>query len=222
LSKYRYPDYWKKKVKQGDSWLSPTNQIYKQNDLIFLGQILNPYSGQQESVRLLFPDIKAVTGFVQYIFLPTAFVGYFMIHEMDPQTIMIGDETFSSIINQLPLREEVTEETVMIMKEILELLESSWMLDDSETFMILDQVLRKLETIHVEHIITSFNVLRSPSGLASWLVNEYESEPVLGIPSLEEEVKMNVHEFLQLSKEAESKPFQSKRFFHSLDNVLIL
>ncbi|WP_227935116.1 hypothetical protein [Alkalihalobacillus deserti] len=222
MCKYKYPDYWKRKVKQGDSWLSPNNQIYKQNDLIFIGQILNSYSGQQESVRLLFEDIKAVTGFVQYIFLPTAFIGYFMIDEMDPKTIMIGDESFSKILEQLPLRENVEPDTTEKMKEILETLELSWDFDEIETSFTLERVLRQLEKISIDHIITSFNILRSPSGLATWLVNEYESEPILGVHSLEEEVNMNIDEFIQLSKEAESEPFQSKRFFHSLDGVMIL
>ncbi|MFC0558307.1 hypothetical protein [Halalkalibacter alkalisediminis] len=222
MCKYRYPNYWKKKVRQGDTWLSPSNQIYKQNDLIFIGQILNSYSGQQESVRLLFEDIKAVTGFVQYIFLPTAFIGYFMIEEMDPKTIMIGDDSFSEILDQLPLREELDSNTIGKMKEILATLESSWELGERETFLKLEQALRLLETFSIDHVITSFNVLKSPSGLATWLVNEYENEPILGVHSLEQEVNMNINEFIQLSKEAESEPFQSKRFFHSLDGVMIL
>ncbi|WP_332629435.1 hypothetical protein [Halalkalibacter flavus] len=222
MSKYRYAEYWKEKAKSGDKWLSPSTQIYKQNDLIFVGQILNIYSGQQESIRLLFPNIKAVTGFLQYIFLPTAFIGYFMIHEMDPKTIMLGDGTFSSLIDQLPLREQFEPNTKETMQEVLSFVQTAWTKDDETAFFQLEKALRLLESINVEHVVTSFNILRSPSGLASWLVNEYENEPVLGINSLEEEVNMNVSEFLQLSRDAESQPFQSKRFFHTLDSVMIL
>jgi hypothetical protein len=222
MSKYRYPDYWKVKTQKGDYWLSPVNQVYKQNDLIFVGQILNHFSGQHESIRLLFPNIKAVIGFVQFIFLPTAFIGYYKIEEMDPKTIMLGDQTFSLLLEQLPLREQADTSTKEKMQRILETLETSWTLNEDESFYKLEQALRILESINVEHVITSFNVLRSPSRLATWLVNEYESEPILGIHSLEEEVNMNIQEFLQLSKEAEHQPFQSKRFFHKLDKVMIL
>ncbi|GAE34805.1 hypothetical protein [Halalkalibacter akibai] len=222
MSKYQFPDYWKREMEQSNDWFSEKNQIYKQNNLIFLGQILNSYSGQHESFRLLLPNIKAVTGFVQYIFLPTAFIGYFTISDMDSKTIMIGDEAFSTVLDQLPLRDQVDEEVLVIMKELFEMLKSSWKQSDIEMFHTLEQVLRKLETIEINHIITSFNVLRSPRVLADWLINEYENEPVLGITTLEEEVNMNVHEFLELSIQAESKPFHSKKFFHSLDRVMIL
>ncbi|KHF40213.1 hypothetical protein [Halalkalibacter okhensis] len=222
MSKYRYAEYWKEKAKHSDKWLSPSTQVYKQNDLIFIGQILNIHSGQHESIRLLFPNIKAVTGFLQYIFLPTAFIGYFSIHEMDPKTIKLGDGTFSSLIDQLPLRKQFDPTTKETMQNVLTLIQTTWSKEDEGTFFQLERALRLLESINVEEVVTSFNILRSPSGLASWLVHEYENEPVLGINSLEEEVNMNVKEFLQLSRDAESQPFQSKRFFHTLDNVMIL
>ncbi|MFC0473289.1 hypothetical protein ACFFHM_22995 [Halalkalibacter kiskunsagensis] len=222
MSKYRYPDYWKVKTQNGDYWLSPVNQVYKQNDLIFVGQILNRYSGQHESIRLLFPNIKAVIGFVQYIFLPTAFIGYYKIEEMEPKTIMLGDQNFGLLLDQLPLRDQFDSSTKEKMQHILTTLESSWIENDDMSFLKLEQSLRLLESISVEHVITSFNVLRSPSRLATWLVNEYKNEPVLGIHSLEEEVSMEIQEFLQLSKDAEHQPFQSKRFFHKLDKVMIL
>ncbi|MDT8859772.1 hypothetical protein N0O92_05960 [Alkalihalobacillus sp. MEB130] len=222
MSKYRYAEYWKEKAKSGENWLSPSTQIYKQNDLIFIGQILNIYSGQQESLRLLFPNIQAVTGFLEYIFLPTAFIGYFKIEKMDPKTIMLGDATFSILLDQLPLREQFEPNTKATMQEILSTVQASWIREENEAFMQLERALRLLESIQVDHVITSFNILRSPSGLATWLVNEYENEPILGIDSLEEEVKMNIHDFLQLSREAESQPFQSKRFFHTLESVMIL
>ncbi|ARK29558.1 hypothetical protein [Halalkalibacter krulwichiae] len=222
LCKYKYPDYWKLKVQEGDGWFSSINQIYKPNDLIFIGQIINRQSGQNESIRLLFPDIKAVTGFVQYVYLPTVFIGFLKIDGIDPKMIMVGDESFASVIEALPIREEFDQEVVLKIKKMLSILEASWDSNEAEMSKKLEQVLRILESLTNEHVITAFNVLKSPTRLASWLVTEYESEPVLGIDSLEKEVKMKVDEFIELSKEAESKPFQSKRFFNSLDNVMIL
>ncbi|GAE25496.1 hypothetical protein JCM9140_1494 [Halalkalibacter wakoensis JCM 9140] len=212
MSKYRYAEYWKAKAKSGEQWLSPATQIYKQNDLIFVGQILNIHSGQQESLRLLFPDIKAVAGFLQYIFLPTAFIGYFMIDEMDPKTIMLGDGAFSNLLDQLPLREQFDMTTKETMQEILDTIEATWIIEEQAAFLEIEKALRLLESINVEHVITSFNILRSPSGLATWLVSEYENQPILGINSLEEEVNMKVQDFIQLSKEAEYQLFNQSGF----------
>lgn len=210
-SKYALPEFWKTKTKLEPLWHGLfENKPIERNSFIISPVILNPYSNQGESSWAVYPNIHSVIGFLQFIYLPTAFTGLF--EESLDSNYYFADE-YLGILEEYktiyPEKIELINKAEKLYKDLLSL----W---NEDTDVCGEKLMKWTEAFHEdwiasEYISFSFNIFTSPKEVAHYLIDVYENDLDIGI--LEDDIGFTKEEFLRFSSdEIYDNEFMKRKF----------
>lgn len=219
-SKYSISDYWRAKISQNEIFWSGLfeNQPISRDSVIISPVILNSYSNQDEVAWAVYPNVKSVVGFLKFIYLPTAFIG-FILEEIDSRYYFQDD--LDAVLDAY--KEEYPEKINLItkMEQFYYRLEELWEKDDATC---LEELKRWTDSFNENWeesrgVSLTFNVFGSPKEAAEFIIQTYEED--LGIESLEDDIGLTKNEFLQLaSDDIYQNDFLKRKFTDILTNRL--
>lgn len=220
-SKYAISEYWRAKINNKENFWEGlfANQPIEKNSIIINPVILNSYSNQIEDAWAVYPNLESVIGFIQYIYLPTAFVG--LIKEQNMEAQYYFQENLDGLLNQY--KEDYPEKVQLLnkMEGLYFELMNCWIENKEDRLNKLKQWSNSFnENWEGKSGVTlSFNLFSSPREVATYIIKGYEED--LTIESLEEDIGMAKSQFLELtSDEIFQNDFMKRKFTDILTNRL--
>jgi len=219
-SKYSIFDYWRTKLNQNELFWSGLfeNQPIGRDSVIISPVILNSYSNQAEVAWAVYPNVKSVIGFLKFIYLPTAFIGFI---QKETEYLYYFQEDLDDVLDEYKEKYPEKIDLITKMEHFYYHLEELWGKDDASCLEGLKQWTNGFNENWEESVGVSltFHVFRSPKEAADYIVKTYEED--LGIESLEDDIGLTKNEFLQLaSDDIYQNDFLKRKFADILTNRL--
>lgn len=221
-SKYSISEYWTNKITQVEEcfWNGLfENKPIRKESFILNPVILNSYSNQAETAWVVYPSLHSLLGFLQYIYLPTAFIGLIKGNDSDYEYYF--EEELGEVLNSFKETFDENEGLLIKMEEFYYQIKSFWLEDESTCLQKLKEWTLKFneDWVDKEGVVLSLNLFKSPEEAANFIVVSYEEG--LGIDSLEDEIGLSKNEFLQLAdSEIYENDFMKRKFTDILTNQL--
>ena len=220
-SKYSISEYWRNKISQNEKfWYGLFNKQSINHDSIIISPvILNSYSNQAEDGWAVYPNVQSVLGFLQYIYLPTAFTGIIKGENMDYPYYFQEDlgENLYEYKETYPEKVQLIEKMENLFYDLITL----WDHDHDHSLEMLKQWTQDFNRDWEEskYISCSFHVFGAPKEAADFIVAVYEED--LDIKFFEDEIGLSKDEFLQLaSDDLYQNDFLKRKFTDILTNRL--
>ncbi len=215
-------DYWMTKINDHQPiWCGLfEKEPINEKSIIISSVILNPYSNQHEEAWAVYPNPQSILGFLQYIFLPTAYIGLIKRQDTD-QDVYYFEENLSTLL--AGFKEEHPEKTSLInkMEKLTIELDRLWYEDDVYCFQKLKHWSSEFNQDWKEDsfIILNFNIFASPLDAVKAIIKVYEDD--LDIKDLEDEIGLTKNDFIKLAKDdIFHSAFMRRKFTDILTNRL--
>ncbi|GAA0732845.1 hypothetical protein [Clostridium oceanicum] len=161
-----------------------------------------------------YPNAKSMLGFIQYVFIPTAFFTW-LNNEFDEVVIPIASSY--NILDQIKeFDKEKNEYLISNMKEDIESLNNFWTLNEEECFKSLKIFTKKFnEKWHKENKkILKLSVFQSPNEIEEYVMPENDD---IFIEVLEEEIGLSKKEWQNVCKNVYHNEFVKSKFIDILN-----
>ncbi|MFA9559707.1 hypothetical protein ACERII_20565 [Evansella sp. AB-rgal1] len=197
-SKYSFPSYWKGKTsKNVDIWSGSYDNIpLNKGSVILQISIINSYSNLYEDSWVVYPNIQSVLGFLQFFYLPTAFLG---ILDDEADDSYYFEEDLGEVLDYFKEKLPEDEERITQMEDVYYELIQFWEKDEHAISHDIKEWGEKFnEQWNKEKGISFFiNIFRSPKEVAEYIIHSYEED--LGLESLQADIGLSKESFLQLT-----------------------
>lgn len=215
-SKYDNFYYWENIIKKDKSDNPFADDPITEESVFFHGVIINCHGESYES-WLHFPNVEALLGFLQYVFVPTAFFT-FLSGEVD---IIIPQANLDELLDIMADSKKCSkQELIPQMREFSSRFEDLWNCDYDKCL----NELKKFSQDFNEHwnrgyeLFSYFNVFKSPYELGKYLVDSYENSEEVNITWLEDKLEVSKEEWLRICSTVYENDFMKRKFTEILNN----
>ena len=213
-SKYDNYYFWENIVKQDRHDNPFANDIISKESVFLHGIIINCYGGSYER-WLHFPSIEALIGFLNYIFIPTAFL-----------TLLTGEEgvLIANVSDLLDLMNKSDKcekkELIPDMREFGIKLREFWNYDATTCIDKLKSFSANYNARWSEayDIFSYFDIYESPNELGNYIVGAYENSGQVDISVLEQQLGVSKQEWLSICSQVYENKFMQRKFTEVLNN----
>jgi hypothetical protein len=186
-------------------------------DSVFAHLVIVNCYGESSDVWVYYPNVRALLGMLQYIYIPSAF-----------NTKLLGKDNeeleipMCTVEDLLEIAEDGTnckhKDLIPVMYEHIEEFEDIWNKEDEEAFNSLLEFSRDFNECwnKDKDIFFYFNVFRTPLDLGSYLVSAYEEDEMLEF--LEEDLGLKKDEWINLCNSVYENEFMRRKFVGILNN----
>lgn len=214
-SKYNNYYYWENIVKKDKSDNPFADDLITEESVFFHGVVINCHGGSYER-WLHFPDIKALLGFLNYIFVPMAF-GAFLSNE----TELLIHGNLDELLDIMSDSEKCNQKDLIPqMRESSRQIRVLWNCDGEKCYGELNNFLTHYnERWNKNHELFSyFDIFKSPSELGKFLVESYEDSEEVDISMLENQLGVQKEEWLAICSQVYENDFMKRKFTEILNN----
>ena len=210
MSKYRSIEYWNSQLELGTaSWkTSEIHHLTAANTFFLHTAVMNYRSGLLDFDWACYPDVKGLLGFLQFVYLPSAFRHWLNPDEESLQIPLCSQAKLLAYLNEFPISQQSK------MESDLRELESYWELDDrkckEKLILFIDNFNRTWSTKELALTLHFFN---NTSEIAEYLIRLNPFSEIL-----EEDWGMTELELRQLCKDFYSNQMIQKNFLSLLQN----
>lgn len=221
--KYYYEEYWRSRISSGENFWHGLfeGEPIKRESIILAPTIINSYSNQHESAWAVYPNVHSALGFLQYMYLPTAYMGLLKKSELEYRYFF--QENFIHVLHQFKEEKPNLQGLIVKMEELYKQLDDCWKVSEEACLEILrNWTLSFNQTWYQERgIQLSVSLFQSPLEAAQFIIEVYEED--LNIQMLEEDLGISKEDFLKLaSDDIYSNDFMKHKFTDILTNKLII
>jgi hypothetical protein len=214
---YKYNDsyYWENIIfEKRNHWKSLFLDLPIKKDTIFINTTLINYSKDVIDTNWAsYNDVKAVLGFLQYVYIPTGF--FFALNDLEEIYVTIG--TSEVILEEL--NEQFHDNNhIKIMEKFITELNTYWELDEDECKIKLKEFCRKFNAYwNTYDDKLCINLFYSINEIEKYI---FESEIIQFAEVVEEEIGLSRKEFHEKFNDISENQFMSNVFLNFLnDNV---
>lgn len=217
--KNKYDDYyyWENIIKKDKSDNPFAGDPITEESLFFHGVIINCHGESYEN-WLHFPNIKALLGFLQYVFVPTAFYAF-----LSNDTVLLVQGNLDEMLDIMTDSEKFSKkELIPQMRKFSRQLRELWNYDS-------DKCIDKLKKFSVEYsdrwssgdeLFSYFNVFKSPIELGKYIVESYENSEEADITMFKDQLELSKAEWLSICDQVYENDFMKRKFTEILNNRL--
>lgn len=219
-SKYNSYYYWENLInKEEGIWENPFKDMLITQESKFSHYVAVNCYGESQDVWAYYPSVKALLGFLQYVYIPTAF------------NILLLDKNIEELAIPMCTAEELLEaasegtktvnkEYIPIMEQELMELKRLWQLDDEECY-------RGLQKFQVEFnsnwnsrndIFCYFDIFESPIEVGRYIIESYENDEIVDLERIEEYLGVKKEEWLHICETLYDSDFMKRKFVEVLNN----
>lgn len=220
--KYSIYDYWKNKAfKQENLWAGLfENKPIQRESILINPIILRAEDKYYENGWAAFPNIYAVIGFLQYIYLPTAFSsilledyteGYYMSEDLGWDLEALKSEN--------PYKKKQINKMIQFYEELIK----QWHTEEQTCIQNIRNWANRLNEgfMEEEYTIISFHLFTSPQETIQYIIRSYELD--LNIKDLERDLGFTKEQLIELSGDAiYDNEFMKWKFMKILDGRLTM
>lgn len=214
--KYDHYYYWKNLMEQKGHDNPFARDKITENSVFLNGVIVNCFKGSYNR-WLHFPDIRALIGFLSYVFIPTAF---FMFLSEEDEDVMINSD-LDELLNIMQESDKCQEkELIPLMKEFSIRLKELWNYEYNECFNALKNFSASYNKQWNQTLeeFSYFEVFNSPRELGKYVVELYEKSEDVDISRLEEQLGVAKEEWLSICDKVYENDFMNRKFTELLNN----
>jgi hypothetical protein len=216
LSKYKQYHYWESLIcKEESLWENPFGHLSLTRESIFLFTfVMDQEKNIIKQNWSYCPDIKSLLGFLEYVFLPTAFFtwldrncdGFYI--PMAPAAVVLDVIKDTERIN--------IENEVNVMKRQASIVSDYWNLEHIECKREIKKFAQAFNHTWTENNgrVLYFDIFADPAEIAEYIFNDEFIEV------MEEEFGMSREQWQEISSDIYDNPFMKQKFIHILNNKL--
>lgn len=216
---YNSIHYWDALLDKNDLFEGSFNNLPLTKDSIFINSVIFS-KGEILDSWAYYPNVKALLGFIKYVFLPSSFLNYFIDDDeeaiiVDVEEVDILVEIFNSIDN-VRNKEKIED----IIKDY-DKLEELWKLDDDECLLklrIFINNFNKKWSNSSKDVFFYLNIFSTPMEIADYLINTYREVDMEDL--FENDIEYTKEEFLNIVNNVYGNKFMEKKFIDILNNKL--
>ena len=214
-SKYDSDYYWENIVKKDKSDNPFANEPITEESVFFHGVIINCHGDSYER-WLHLPNIEALLGFLNYVFVTMAFCAFL---SKEKGLLIQGDlDEMLDIMNDSEKCSQ--KDLISEMREFGSQIRELWNCDGEKCF----DELKKFLVGYNERwnkgleLFSYFDVFKSPFELGKYMVDSYENSEETDISMLEDQLGVTKAEWLDICNTVYENDFMKRKFTEILNN----
>lgn len=216
--KYDSLYFWEQMLDKSDGVLS----IFKDKPIVpesvfFHGVIVNCNSTNLIDEWFCFPEVKALLGFIKYIYLPTA---YFMFLGNEEELNFVYADGNTLLEHMESHKDCNNKHMIPDMRDFIEKIDGIF---NSEDDSILNELKHFSDTFQKSFNkgvdrFAYFNIFQNPSEVGKFLLNSYKDDENMDINDIESQLGVSAEEWLNICENVYENAFMRKRFIEILNN----
>ncbi|MCT4660571.1 MAG: hypothetical protein N4A40_01825 [Tissierellales bacterium] len=190
-------------------------------DTVFSHQsIVDYYREEPHDSNIIFPNVWALLGFVQYIFLPTAISTLLRRHGEVDYPGMTSEETFDYLKRHDLIKDEVLADEIMnITRDVASL----WSEDEKHCFDELQMLMDKFNalTLDEREAFAALDLFQSPKEFGEYVIDTFDlGDGTIDEDMLEEELLMSKEDFEYICDHVMDNEVMERRFIKLFEGEL--
>jgi hypothetical protein len=212
--------YWHNLIlKEEQIWENGFREIPLTQESVFIHYVIVNCYGDSDDSWVYFPNVKAALGFLEYVFLPTAFNTLFAGKEDSTLTVPLAHvEELLEIIDESPEYSDIQKSLITDMEEFVTKLQELWELDEQQCIEKLKEYSLTFSERWLNNIdiFFYFNIFNSPQEIGDFIVKTYEEEDM--IERIEDQLGLTKDEWLNVCQSVYTNEFMKRKFIEILNN----
>lgn len=223
MVKYNTLEYWKDAITEEEVWTGPFKNLPITEKSLFIHSVIvncNDADGYIDAWAC-FPDIQALLGFIEYVFLPTAFSIWLNGLEDDEDEEEEALKTAEEILDAyVGLQNHKYKKELLAMRSNIAEIDSFWDLDDKKCLLYLEQFAKKMYSQWAGPIekFFYFHIFKSPVEIGKYVVDSFEEDKLLDI--MEEDMGLTKKQWEYIYNNIYHNEKNEYRFFEILNDKL--
>jgi hypothetical protein len=217
--KYRHFYYWENQMKKStDLARNPFESLPITKESVFINTVIvNCNTSIVDNCWISFPNVQAAIGYIQNIFITTAFDAY-----------LLPGEEFSIINGSVDAVLEMAEsgenccnkEAIPLMKQFAKEIDNLWLLPEEKCFSEFKNYSLKFNKQwgKVYNVFFHFDVFISPKEMGEEIISQFEEEHMLDY--FEEITGLTKEQWLEVYNNVFENEFMREKFIDILNNRL--
>ncbi|WP_053957641.1 hypothetical protein [Inediibacterium massiliense] len=214
MCKYNSHYYWENMlIHKKDIWNSYFMNAHKKKNSIFINTTIIDYKRNVlDNNWACYPDMKSILGFLQYIYLPTAF--YYILNK-DLENIITPICSSEELIGYIQ-EKNVNTYDLQIMEEMIKELRLYWDVEEEACKNKIKKFCKKFNSIwNDKENVLYMNIFFQPIEILDHILKDCEF-----IEVIEEEIEMSQQELYHIYGNMHNSIFMKKNFMNFLQNKI--
>lgn len=214
-SRYDNNYYWENIAKKGKCDNPFAADPMTEESVFFHGVITNCHGDSYER-WLHLPNIHALLGFLNYVFVPMAFYAF-----LSKERELLIQANLDEMLDIMTDSEKCSEKDLIPeMREFSTQIRDLWNCGGEKCFDELKKFLTGYNERWSKHLelFSYFNIFKAPYELGKYLVDAYEKSEMVDISMLEDQLGVSKREWLNICNTVYENDFMKRKFIEILNN----
>lgn len=224
MSKNKYDSYffWNQLFikHNGDIASMFSKQSITRESVFFHGVIVNCNNTNPKDMWLYFPDIKAMLGFIKYIYMPTVFFTFLG----NEDEIVCPDTDSKNLIEYMKSYDECNDKRMFTeMMRHIEKIDDITNVEENNLFDEIILYAKSFEGLCNKRLdkFAYFNVFQSPSEVGEYIINSYKDDENVSVEDIENQLGVGAEEWLNICNNVYNNNFMNRKFTEILNNRIM-